>query len=348
VSKVIISQETCHVDFFRSLRREERAEGDYMKYLRKIMLVLCLVTASLGLAACSKTTVENQTEVVVEVTAIPTEAVAKTQYPITVTDSDGKEVIIDSKPMKIISMAPNITEMIYKLGLESKLIGRTNYCDYPEAVANIEMVGSLREPDIEKIISLEPDIVIASTHFNEESEKQLTDLGVKVIVLYEEYDVEGIYTIIETLGTIFNSKDRAAEVASEMKTSVEATKAAVINLEEPSVYYVVGFGEYGDYTPGGDTFVGQLITLAGGNNIAKEVSGWSYTLESLVEADPDIIIIDNDMKDSFIIAENYKDLTAVKNNQVYGIDKNTIERQGYRNAEGLRTLAEIIHPEAFK
>jgi iron complex transport system substrate-binding protein len=347
-----------------------------MKYLQKIMLVLCLVTATLGLVACSKTsessnenqvnqtegisdvagntsdvtseTTDNTTEDVAEVTAIPTEAIAKTQYPITVSDSDGNELTIESEPMKIVSMAPNITEMIYKLGLESKLIGRTNYCDYPEAVSSIETVGSLREPDIEKIISLEPDIVIASTHFNDESEKQLTDLGVKVIVLYEEHDVEGIYSIIETLGTIFNSNDRAAEAVSEMKTSVEATKAAVANLEAPSVYYVVSFGEYGDYTAGGDTFVGQLITLAGGNNIAQEVSGWSYTLESLLEADPNLIIIDEDMKDSFVIAENYKELTAVKNNQVYTIDKNTIERQGYRNAEGLRSLAEIIHPEAFK
>jgi iron complex transport system substrate-binding protein len=347
-----------------------------MKYLQKIMLVLCLVTATLGLAACSKTsessnenqvnqtegnsdvagntsdvtleTTDNATEDVAEVTAIPIEAIAKTQYPITVSDSDGNELTIESEPMKIVSMAPNITEMIYKLGLESKLIGRTNYCDYPEAVSSIETVGSLREPDIEKIISLEPDIVIASTHFSDESEKQLTDLGVKVIVLYEEHDVEGIYSIIETLGTIFNSNDRAAEAVSEMKTSVEATKAAVANLEAPSVYYVVSFGEYGDYTAGGDTFVGQLITLAGGNNIAQEVSGWSYTLESLLEADPDLIIIDEDMKDSFAIAENYKELTAVKNNQVFTIDKNTIERQGYRNAEGLRSLAEIIHPEAFK
>jgi iron complex transport system substrate-binding protein len=343
-----------------------------MKYLRKIMLVLCLVTATIGLAACAKAadssketavnqteesdtisevtteTTDNQTEEVPEVTAIPTEAIAKTQYPITISDSDGNELTIESEPMKIISMAPNITEMIYKLGVESKLIGRTNYCDYPEAVSSIETVGSLREPDIEKIISLEPDIVIASTHFSDDSEKQLTDLGVKVIVLYEEQDVEGIYSIIKTLGTICNSNVKATEAANEMKESVEATKAAVTNLEAPSVYYVVSFGEYGDYTAGGDTFVGQLITLAGGNNIAQEVSGWSYTLESLLEADPDIIIIAEDMKDSFVVAENYKDLTAVKNNQVYTIDKNTIERQGYRNAEGLRSLAEIIHPEAFK
>jgi iron complex transport system substrate-binding protein len=90
-----------------------------------------------------------------------------------------------------------------------------------------------------------------------------------------------------------------------------------------------------------------MISLAGGQNIAQDVSGWSYTLESLVEADPDIILISEEMKADFVEAENYKDLTAVKNSHIYGINKDLIERQGYRNAEGLRTLAMIIHPEAF-
>lgn len=325
-----------------------------MKYLRKIMLVLCLVTATIGLAACQKVTdnknnTANVKEVTPKLTVAPTQkATEKTQYPVTVTDSDAKKLTIDSEPMKIISMAPNITEMIYQLGLESKLIGRTDYCDYPKEVSKIASVGTLREPNIEKIISLEPDIVIASTHFSKEAEKQLTDLGVKVIVLYEEHDVEGVYDIIETLGTIFNTNKKAAETVNQMKTSIDETKTAITNLKSPSVYYVVGFGEYGDYTAGGDTFVGQLITLAGGNNIAQKVSGWSYTLESLIEADPDIIIIDKTMKDSFMKAKNYKDLTAVKNNKVYEIDKNTMERQGYRNAIGLRSLAELFHPEAFR
>ena len=337
-----------------------------MRYLKKLMLVLCVVTATLGLAACAKDTVstnknvaediskavtettDNSTEIATKETIETTETTPVSVYPMTITDSDGKEITIETEPMTVVSMAPNITELIYKLGLDSRLIGRTDYCDYPEAVSSIESVGTLREPDIEKIISLKPDIVIASTHFSKESEKQLTDLGVQVIVLYEEHDIEGVYTIIETLGSIFNIKATSNEVANEMRTSVEAATTAVAGLEAPSAYYVVSYGEYGDYTAGGDTFVGQLITLAGGNNIAQEVSGWSYSLESLMEADPDIIIIDKSMKDSFITAENYKDLTAVKNNQVYGIDKNILERQGYRNAEGIRTLAEIFHSEAFK
>ncbi|BCN28788.1 ABC transporter substrate-binding protein [Anaeromicropila herbilytica] len=315
-----------------------------MKQLKKLILVLCMATLALGLVACAKDNKENK----VSQTAKPTNSPEVTKYPVTVKDSDGKEVTLDKEPTKVVSMAPNITELIYKLGVESKLVGRTDYCDYPEEVKNVESVGTLTEPNIEKITSLQPDIVIASTHFSEETEKQLADLGIKVVVLYEEHDIEGVYTMIQTLGTMFNVNDKATNLVSDMKTSIDETKKAVKGLETPSVYYVVGFGEYGDYTAGGDTFIGQLITLAGGKNIAADVKGWSYSLESLMEADPDIIIVPNDMKDSFMKATNYKDLTAVKNNRVYGIDKNILERQGYRNAEGLATIAKIFHPEAFK
>lgn len=334
-----------------------------MKYLCKIMAILCCMTLVFGLVACNSktdnvsrnsdvnpaaTSEEEKSSESTSAPEVPESLPEVTKYPVTITDSEGTEVTFDSEPMKVVSVAPNITETIYQIGLESKLVGRTDYCDYPKEALNIESVGTLTNPDIEKIISLEPDIVIASTHFSEESNKKLTDLGVKVVVLYAENDVEGSYSIIETMGTILNVNKAAATAVKDMQTSIKETKALIEGLDKPSVYYVVGFGEFGDYTAGGDTFINQMISQAGGNNIAQAVSGWSYTLESLVEADPDIIILSEDMKSDFETAENYKDLTAVKNGRVYGIDKNIIERQGYRNAEGLRTLAEIMHPEAFK
>lgn len=336
-----------------------------MKYLRKIMAILCCMTLVFGLVACNSKTdnvsknsdvnpaatseEEKSSELATTPASEEPESLPEAaKYPVTITDSEGTEVTFDSEPMKVVSVAPNITETIYQIGLESKLVGRTDYCDYPKEALNIESVGTLTNPDIEKIISLEPDIVIASTHFSEESNKKLTDLGVKVVVLYAANDIEGAYSIIETMGTIFNVNEAAATAVKDMQTSMKETKALIEGLDKPSIYYVVGFGEFGDYTAGGDTFINQMISQAGGNNIAQAVSGWSYTLESLVEADPDIIILSEDMKADFETAENYKDLTAVKNGRVYGIDKNIIERQGYRNAEGLRTLAEIMHPEAFK
>jgi iron complex transport system substrate-binding protein len=338
-----------------------------MKYYSKAMALLCYLTLFLVLMACSSpssnrseatnansaiASVEEEkaeaTPAPASVTDVPEVSAEVTKYPVTIIDSEGTEITFDSEPEKVVSMAPNITETIYQLGIDNKLIGRTDYCDYPEEALSIGAVGTMRSPDIEKIIGLEPDVVITSTHFSEEAGKQLTDLGVKVIVLYEEYEIEGVYSIIETMGTIFNVNEAAVMAVNDMKASISETKTRIEGLDKPSVYYVVGYGEYGDYTAGGDTFVGQMITMAGGTNIAQEVSGWSYSLEGLVESDPDIIFISEDMKADFEAAKNYKDLTAVKNSKVYGIDKNLLERQGYRNAEGLSTLARLIHPEAFQ
>ena len=326
-----------------------------MKYCKKLSLILSVMLVSMSLMACAKTT-EMKTDTVesvkqMETTAETTEQTGALEksvtYPVTVKDSEGSEVMIETEPEKVISLAPNITEMMFVLGAGDKLVGRTDYCDYPKEALEITSIGTLQEPDIEKIVSLEPDLVIASTHFSEESEKQLSDLGIKVLVLYEEHEIDGVYTMLETLGTVINAQEQSLKAVNDMKAVMDETKEVVSGLEAPSVYYVVGFGEYGDYTAGGDTFISQLITLAGGENIAKEVQGWSYSLASLVAADPDIILIDNTMKDAFIRADHYKDLSAVKNGMVFGIDKSILERQGVRNAEGVRTIAEIFHADAF-
>ena len=153
---------------------------------------------------------------------------------------------------------------------------------------------------------------------------------------------------MEMMGLVLNCNEKTAECIKEMKDAVTEVQEKVAGLEAPSVYYVVGFGEYGDFTAGGDTFAGEILTIAGGDNIAKDNSGWSITLEEIIESDPDIIVLPTYYEEDFKAAPHYCDLTAVKEGRVYAIDNNTIDRQGYRNAEGIRTLAEIFHPEAFK
>ena len=266
-------------------------------------------------------------------------------YPITITDSYGKEITFEQEPMKIISLGPNITEMIYDLGAGEKLVGRTDDSDYPEQVLEVQSVGTIFAPNIEGIISLDPDLVIISTHFDQDSQEQIENLGIPVMALFEEKDFTGVYKMINLLGTTINKKAEAANLVEEMTKQVEEITASVQGLEKPTVYYVVSSGQYGDYTAGGDTFIGYMLELAGGDNIAKDISGWSYNLESLVEADPEIIVIGNAYKDEFIHSQGYSELTAVLEERVYGIDNNLLDRQGYRNVEGLRELVNIFHPE---
>ena len=311
-----------------------------MKNLFKHLFVALLcITLTMGLVGCGQSNAD--------ITEKNNEQVTDNAYPVKIIDSFGKEVTLETEPMRVISVAPSVTEMIYAIGAEDKLVGRTDYCDYPEEASKIESIGSLTTPDLEKMISLEPDLVITSTHFDEENGAKLEQAGIPVIGLYEEFDVQGVYVQLETLGLALNRQEQAAKVVDEMKTKISDVQAKIEGLEAPSVYYVVGYGEYGDYSAPENTFVGQMIKLAGGKNIVPASDSWSYSLEALLEADPDIILVRNGEKDGFMTAEGYNQLTAVKENHVYEIDGNLLERQSHRNAEGIEVLAQIMHPEAF-
>ncbi len=272
-----------------------------------------------------------------------------TQYPLTITDSTGQELTFDKKPERLITVAPSITETIFALGQEEFLVGRTDFCDYPNAVSNIQAIGTLRNPNIEKIIELEPDLVIASTHFSEEVFNNLNNLGIKVIVLNPQDSFEGVYEVITKLGQILDVNEVAQELVDDMKAMVEEVKDKVKDQEKPRVYYVVGFGEFGDWTAGGGTFINEMIEMAAGINVASDVEGWSYSLEKLVEHDPDLLIVSNkgDVKEAIAVANGYDELTAIKEGRIFEIDNNLLDRQGPRLAQGLKELAKILHPDVF-
>jgi iron complex transport system substrate-binding protein len=355
------------------MNRQKQKGKNKMKKLRKVLLVTGAAAIMMtGLAGCgskadetSESTATVQTEAdateaseteateATEATksdaaaASSTENTAETLYPVEVIDSNGDVITIESEPEKVVSVAPNLTELMYELGAEDKLVGRSDYCDYPAEVVDIPSVGTIYEPNIETIIEMEPDVVIVSTHFDDDNTAKLTELGIPVVTLYEEENVEGVYDMITTLGTVINKNAEAAECVADMQATIADVEAAVDGLDEPTVYYVVGYGEYGDYTATGETFIAGMLDIAGGDNIAKDATGWSYSLESLIEADPDIIVISEYSKDDFMSQEAYSELSAVKNGNVYTLDTNMLDRQGYRNAEGILELAKIFHPEAF-
>jgi iron complex transport system substrate-binding protein len=211
----------------------------------------------------------------------------------------------------------------------------------------IASIGSLREPNLEKIVELKPDLVIASTHFKKEVVQKLEELGIKVVVLYGQESFDGVYETIEKVALVLNAKDNAQKIILNMKNQVQEVLDKVKDKEKPKVYYVVAYGKSGDYTAGGDTFIGQMIEMAGGENVASDVKGWSYSLEKLVEKNPDIIICSKyyNTKQGIESANGYNELDAVKNGRLYEINNNLLDRQGTRLADGLSELSKIIHPE---
>ncbi|MCD6435499.1 MAG: ABC transporter substrate-binding protein [Clostridiales bacterium] len=306
---------------------------------RNLVVVLLLAILLLSVGCSNK----------VEKTDIGVESTEESMYPMTITDSYNREVTIESEPMRVVSMAPSISETLYYVDAIDKLVGRTEYCDFPEEIQGIDTVGSLMEPNIEKIVELNPDLVIASTHFPEDAVKTMEGLGIKVVVFVPEKVFSGAYDTITVVGKVLNKEAEATRQIEKMKKTVDEIVSRVKELEKKSVYYTIGFGEYGDYTAGGDSFINEMIEMAGGENIAVDVSGWSYSLEKIIENNPDVIIISKyyGMKETFEKTEGYKDLDAVKNGNLIAIDINKIDRQGPRLAEGLLDLAKAIHGDNY-
>ena len=318
--------------------KEEVFKMKSKKSLFSLVLVV-LFTMSTFLVGCGKNAATEESNDTV-----------KSTYPLKIKDSYNREVTIEKEPQRVISLAPNITEVIGALNKTDKLVGRTNYCDYPVEVKKVQSVGTLKDPSIEKIVELKPDVVIASTHFSKDVLAKLEALNIKVVVLYGEENFDGVYSTISKVAKVLNANEAGNKVISNMKTKVSSVKAKVKDKSKPTVYYVVGYGKFGDFTSGKDTFISQVIEMAGGKNAADDVTGWKYSVEKLVEKNPDMLICSkaNNAKAGIKDTSGYKDLNAVKTDKLFEIDNNLLDRQGPRMADGLEAVAKIIHPEAFK
>jgi iron complex transport system substrate-binding protein len=314
-----------------------------------IVLVIALGVSLIGCADEISDTAEETADATEEVIESEESEVEENEPYLVFTDSNGREIVFENEPQRIISTAPNVTESIFALGAEEKLVGRTDYCNYPEAASTIDSIGSLTEVNIEKITELDPDVVIAASFFDEDNITILEELGIKVAVVMSQENFEGAYENIRNIALLANKEEKAEEIIKEMQDKVDYVKSSVESEESKSVYYVIGHGEYGDYTATGDTFIGKMLEIAGGENVAKEATGWKFSLEKLVEADPKVVIAENDPStmEGLKEANGYKDLTAIKNGNFYGVDKDMVSRMGPRLADGLLQIAKAIHPEAF-
>jgi iron complex transport system substrate-binding protein len=312
-------------------------ENSMKKLTFSILLLLYLVTINIfasGIKESPQNSLSNNGIISVEKTY---------------TDSLNREITIKKDVNKIISLGPNLTEIIAALKPEA-LVGRTDYCTYPQWILGVDSIGKLSAPNLEKIIEIDPDLVVGSTHVKKETIEVLEKAGITTVSLYDSSSIEGSFKVVLDMGTLLNEETKAQEIVKNMKAEINEVTETVAKLNKPKVYYIVSFGQYGEYTAGGNTFIGQMINLAGGDNIAKNIDGWAFSLEKIIEEDPDIIIISqyNNQVEKFLTTKPYNELRAVKEHQLYTIDNNKLDRQGIRNAEGVKDLAKIIHPEAFK
>lgn len=270
------------------------------------------------------------------------------KYPV-VYENEGKKYTVEKEPKTIVSMAPDTTETLFRLGAGSKLVGRTTYCNYPEEALKVQEIGTLREPKIEVIVSLKPELVMAATHFKEEHLKLIAGAKINTFAKPTPDSMEKAYEDLLVMGAIVNRNYEARALASTMREKMNYVSMLTKKAEKPSVYVMVGTGQYGEYVHGKDSFVHSIILAAGGVNAAEDAEGWKYTLEKLIQKNPNYIFASEMDKKTVESGENYKALSALKDGKLIEINTDIFSRPSERAVtEGLKVLLKALHPELAK
>ncbi|MDR1758055.1 MAG: ABC transporter substrate-binding protein [Bacteroidales bacterium] len=255
------------------------------------------------------------------------------------TDSYGREVILATPPKRIISLSPCITEMIFELQSGNKLVGISDFCDYPTETDTMTKVGGMLNFSIEHILSLRPDIVLIGSIVQQNDVQKMEDAGLKVFAAREEQHLSGMYHTITLLGKMLQRDSLACEKVREWKSRIASLDTLSGKMQtRPSVYYVVGFGNTGDYTAPKNSHIHEMITLAGGRNVGEPLSGWSVSREYLIQQNPDMIFIRQEDFKTFLNTKPYIYLSAVKNENVYPITSSWIDVSGPRNFWAIKMM----------
>ncbi|MBP5758513.1 MAG: ABC transporter substrate-binding protein [Bacteroidales bacterium] len=245
-------------------------------------------------------------------------------------------------PKRVVSVSPAVTEIIFALGADSVLVGRTDFCQYPAEALEIESIGGISNLNVEKVISLHPDLVISGSMVPQKAVEQINKAGVPLVCVIEKPSFEGLFGNISAIGKLVGSSETAERLNDSLRGEVENIHLDT-NTTVPTVYYVVGFGKGGNFTAGGNTFINDILKRAGCRNIAENIEGWEYSLESLLMADPDYILIRKEDAETFCHTDPYTKLSAVRNNKIIPLESAYLDLQVPRNIEGMLLIHKRTH-----
>lgn len=279
-------------------------------------------------------------------------ALASPASAFTARDMLGREVGLAAPPARIVSLVPSVTEILFALGAEARLVGVTDFCDYPPAALRKPRVGGMVGPSLEAIVALRPDLVVATTEGSrEETVAQLERLRIPtyLVAAHRLSDVTGL---IVRLGELTGRGAAAEALRGALERRIDAVRAAVGPLRRPRVLYVLWPEPL--IVPGREALLTELIRLAGGESISA-ADGESYprfSLEAAVARAPEVILLANHgARTGPIDRERWQRLTglpAIKAGRLHQVDGNLLHRYGPRIVDGLEQLARAIHPEAFR
>ncbi len=281
-----------------------------------------------------------------------------------ITDQVGREIKLEKAPERIISLSPSNTEILFALGLGDKVVGVTQYCNYPPEAQDKPKIGGFSATEIdvsmEQIVAADPDLILATeTHVNDVVPKleQLIPKATVVVLLTQTESFDVIFEAIKLVGKCTNTEDKATNLVAEMESRIKVITDKTDKLqdsERPRVLYIVWHDPI--FAIGGGTLGNSLIEAAGGTNIFKEQIGAPMVdLETIIARNPQVILgsaaigVGADLPYQFALnEERLKVVDARINNRVYGVNDDITGRPGPRIVEALEQLAKTLHPDLFK
>jgi iron complex transport system substrate-binding protein len=323
--------------------------------------VALLLSLSVVMAACSGAGASPSGAPATASAPSPSTAVATPSatpapaFPVTVTDDEGTAVEVAAEPEKIVSLTPATTEILFAIGAGDRVVATDDGSDYPEQAVSLPDVATFSSVDVEKVVALEPDLVVAGGlgFTPTDAITRLRDLDVPVIVVYAP-SVDGVYKDIEMIGTATGTAEAATRLTADMRADIEAVSGAVSSQSpKPRVLYEVGYDATTGaiYAPADDSFVAEMVTLAGADTITTgDPNTYEISLEALIGKDPELIVLGTNpfyspTPDSVAARPGWGALTAVRNDDIRPVRDIEITRPGPRLPLGLRNLVSVIWPD---
>jgi iron complex transport system substrate-binding protein len=330
----------------------------------RLPMVMLVVVAAIVAAACggasaiAPSTGPSPTgSIAPAVTATPTAAApapaspAAAAFPMTLTDDEGNAVTLAARPERIVSLTPATTEILFAVGAGPRVIATTDFDDYPPEAVPLPDVASFQGVDVEKIVGLEADLVVAGGNFfnSPDALAKLRTLGIPVLVVYAP-DVASVLTDIELVATAVGEGPAGAALAAAMKAEIDAITSAIASAgaTPPRVFYELDATKE-IYGPADDSFVAEMIALAGGDPITTgSRTVFSIPLETLVAADPEVIVLGDAAygvtAEQVVARPGWGGMAAVTDGAIRPVDDVVVTRPGPRLVGGLRALARAIDP----
>ena len=268
--------------------------------------------------------------------------VAASAYPLKLKDQFAREVVIPKEPKRIVSCSPGATETLFALGLDERIVGVTNWCNYPEKAKDKPKIGDITPLNVEKVVALAPDLVVAHELNGKEAVERLAELGLPVLALRPTGFAE-IIDSIRLLGAATNRCDAAEALARRLEETISRVGKKGANLKKRGLKVFIALGWNPSWTAGPGSYLDEAVRLAGAENIAHELGApWGQmNVETVLARNPDVILTDGD-PERIYADPLWKNVAAIQKKQVYRLIGDEFYRPGPRLLKALDELARIL------